>query len=358
MPLKDVPLFIASVLPTATKNTRPYAVVEYLRNHLVSKKNRQALRLTIDQNVRYGFFIKNTQSPIPMGQENFVRIELKVRPDYLESEEHRMVLKIISKFSPLPVISKRAYAYSLISWFINKTFGTRPLKEINDCENEVKFSVSHPEPAKLFSDLRKYFQDNPSRHFLSETFPYSLENAKVNHYWGCDDGKGNLREGLKLMFVGTHVKPIFKGNTVLVPATNQVVMERSEIKGDYFSYSPTAHKKFLRQIEARLGKLTYMGYLHRSRRAFYSETKDTKRIFHLSLDECQCPDGRVLWQIEVEYVARYGDRIDDTNKEALKQIIQQETAELANVVFSFCNKGGEILAPTNTTKFNWLKNEA
>ena len=144
----------------------------------------------------------------------------------------------------------------------------------------------------------------------------------------------------------------------MVPAANQVVMDRDEIKEDYFPYSPKAHQELLRKAEMRLGKLTYVGHLQRSRRSFWPQNKDTDRIFHISIDKCQRPDGKILWQMEVEYVARKNGHANTDDKDALKQIIQQETAELADIVFSFCNKNGKVLTPTNITKFNWLINEA
>jgi hypothetical protein len=117
-------------------------------------------------------------------------------------------------------------------------------------------------------------------------------------------------------------------------------------------YTSQSFGRFLKKAERTRGRLDYIGYLHRSRRAFWPENRKTGRIFHISLDKCQSFEGKVMWQLEVEYTGRYVDHLENISPDEAKTAIRQEVADLAQETQAFC---GDCLIPSTLTKFDWLR---
>lgn len=338
---------------------RPYAADEYLREHFVSQEEK-LLRLTVDWDIRYAYFEENSYTAVWTGKDNFARIELKVAPERMKSEEHKRVLEIIAKYSPLPIISKRARAFHLASIFLDKK-GSNLKKELQECEIEAKFLVRHSNPASLFLALKRYLQKNII-YTVAPHYPYTKEEGGINYYWAQRNTQGETVEGLKLRFLGRAIKTVFKKSTVIVPDSFGLgcILERQEKKGKVIDFTQKDYDGILKQAEKDLGPLEFIGYLFRSRRAFWPENVDTGRVYHISLDQCTSYDGRVIYQLEVEYTGRYFDRFRDRfeskkSETEIKEIIHAEVAELSHKVLSFCNKNGKYLIPTTLTKFDWLR---
>lgn len=348
--------FISSVLGL---DLQPYVVDEYLRYHFVSQDNPELFRVTIDQGTGYGFFDNGSSSATWVGDEDFARIELKVAPGYQDSSDYRKVAEIIANHKLMPVISKREHAFSFVGLVIDKRGSHPPKKETKDCEIEAKFLVRHPNPAKLLLDLKKHLQQGSTDYEVASHYPYTQEGASINHYWSRQDQEGQLKEGLKLMFIGRKVKPVLKQQTRVLPDPYglRCILERQEVKEEPFLYTPESFNKYLAQAGKSLGKLDYVGYLLRSRRAFWPENKKSKRIFHISLDKCEALGGKVAeWQLEIEYTGRYSEYVaTGMDIKKVKAAISREVAELSKIVLSFCNREGRHLTPSTLTKFDWLR---
>lgn len=353
LPLEEVPQFISEV---AGLNLQPYAVDEYQRGHFVSRQNPAALRVTVDKNVNYGFLEDTSMPAIWVGDEEFARIEIKAAPEHRAGAEYQKVLQFLADFSVWPVISKREHALSLIGLQLDKK-GRQLRKEITDCEIEAKFLVRHPDPAGLLLALKKHLQRGEENYEVVSYYPFTQEGATINHYWSRRDSSGQVVEGMKLMFIGQKVKPVFKKETQVWPDTDGLdcVLERKELKGQPFIFTVGAYDDFLRKTTKAQGQLNYVGYLSRSRRAFWPESIGTRRVFHISLDQCRSFDDRIEWQMEVEYTGRHVEHLEGNDSEKLKLAIQQEVTGLSREVLSFCNKDGRHLIPTTLTKFDWLK---
>ncbi len=357
LPLNKASEFIGEHLNPFTNGIvlRPYAVDEYRRNHFVSFEDKDLLRLTVDQDVRYGFFEDMSRPALSVGKENFVRVELKTAPEYLSSEEHQKIISLISCFSPLPIISKKWHALHLIRAIIDEK-GSPLKKELANREIEAKFNVNHPNSVALFVALKRHFRGESEKYEVPDHYSYSQAGAKINHYWSKEDNSGQLVEGLKTMFAGRRVRPIFKKEVVLLPLSPLgFLLERGEYKGKRFDFVPEAYQDLINKAEKDSRNLNYVGFLNRSRKAFWPENKQTRRVFHVSLDYCRSFDDRVMFQLEVEYVGRYFDHIEDKPEEELKSAITEEVVDLSREIFSFCNKGGQFLTNTVISKFDWLR---
>ena len=337
-------------------NLRPYAVDEYSRSQFISTE--EQLRLTIDCDVKYGFFEEESLRANWVGSEDFVRIELKTDPDYLTSSEYQQVSQLIANYSPWPIVSKRQHAFSFIKFVLGKK-GRPLIKELKDCEIEAKFLVDCQNPALLLLNLKNHFRISTGDYYLNSDFTYTQEGASINHYWLTKNKANQEVDGLKLMFLGRAIKPVFKEGTKVLsdPYGLGCILERKEVKGSRFVYTKDYYDNFLKEVVRNQGNLTYLGYLRRSRRAFWLDNRINGRIYHISLDRCLIPNGGILWQMEVEYTGRHVSYMDTMKQEwqKTKQTIRQEVAELAKETLSFCNQSRNVLSPTTITKFNWLK---
>lgn len=129
------------------------------------------------------------------------------------------------------------------------------------------------------------------------------------------------------------------------------------MKAPRFAFTKQSRDDLLSEVEKEYGKLEYVGYLIRSRKSFYPQNNKTGRFFHVSIDRNVSFDGRIEWQLEVEYVGRYQEFLEsvEPNEEKLKSDIRKEVAELSQEIISFCNREKECLIPTTLTKFDWLR---
>jgi len=360
LPIGEAIRFINEQLNTQMPDIvlRPYAADEYQRVHFISRENERMLRLTVDWNTRYAYFEEGSPEAIWTGNDDFIRVELKVSPEYGGSEEHNKVLEVIAKYSAVPVISKRSRAFNLASVFLDKK-GSRMKKEIHEREIEAKFLVHHPNPAILFLALKKHLQGgHPYR--VCPHYAYTKEEGGINYYWARRDYQQQIVEGLKIRFLGQLIKPVFKKSTSIIPDHFGLncVLEREEVKGQAINFTQEAYNEIIRRAERDLGSLEFIGYLVRSRRAFWPENKVTGRVYHISIDECRSFDGRVIYQMEVEYTGRYLDRSSNESETELKQAIREEVTELSQEVLVFCNRSEQYLTPTTLTKFDWLRKKS
>jgi len=348
--------FISSALGL---HLRPYVADEYRRDHFVSKQSPELFRLTVDQGTGYGFFEEGSSSAAWLDDEAFARVELKIAPGYQGLPEYQKVVEIITSHKLMPVISKREHALSFVGLVLDKKGSHPPRKETKDCEIEAKFLVRHPDPAALLLNLKNYLRQSSTDYEVAPHYPFTQEGASINHYWSRQDQDGQLKEGLKLMFIGRQVKPVLKQQTRVLPDPYGFgcILERQEVKEKPFLYTPEDFGTYLAQAEESLGKLDYVGYLVRSRRAFWPENRKTKRIFHISLDKCEALGGKFAeWQLEIEHTGRYEEYVaPGADVEEIKAAISREVAELSNIVLSFCNRKGRHLVPSTLTKFNWLR---
>jgi hypothetical protein len=184
LPLAEAISFVSEKLEI---DLWPYVVDEYRRRHLVLGKNPDLLRLTIDQGVRYGLFTGLSWPADWIGDEEFVRIELKAAPGAENSREYQQVLQLITNYMPLPVISKREHAFSFAGLEIDKL------------------------------ELKRHFEGSQTDYMVAPHYSYTQEGASINHYWSRQDKKEGTVEGTKLMFIGQKVRPVFKKGTEILP---------------------------------------------------------------------------------------------------------------------------------------------
>ncbi len=356
LPLKEAIAYAQDFLGDhVCEPLRPYTVAEYQRLHFVPRHG-EGLRLTVDRDTRYSFFsfaVSNDRS-IPIGREDFARVEIKLGEGGAETAAHAKLLSLLEKYRSLPVISKRETANSLVGRYID-LFGDDFFKELSRCEVESKFLLDHPNPAALLIGLKKMLLKS-GPYFLPQAYPYIQQAASINHYWGRRDGGGKLCDGLKLQLYGKMLRPIFKRDTeVRLTAVGRIpVLVRREVKEAPFVYTPEDYRQTLADAANSLGELSPVGYVYRLRRAFWPENFHSKRIFHISIDEISSPTGKKMYQLEVEYTGRHhgGHLLQDP--QAAQDEIVNEVGELSAIVLDFCNRDRECLKPTTLTKFDWL----
>lgn len=331
---------------------RPYIVCEYRRKHFVSRKS-EHLRVTVDYDVKFYFLEEDTLKAIPIGGEDFIRLEIKENKTGNGSDEHLIIERILNNLGALPVISKREHAFGFAGLHIDKR-GNRLFKELKNQELEAKFMVDHPNPAQLLNDLRCYLM-KCQPFTVPAHYPYMQGGAGLNYYWSHFDNVVKM-ECAKLRFIGQSFKPVLKkGNELIISENrNAIVLCRQEIKEQARFLSPAVLFRYLGDLDIRLGPLQAEGHFLRSRRAFWPENLDTGRVFHISIDRSSAIKNNELWQMEIEYTGCFPETKLEPDKKKAKRKIAREIIQLSDVVLDFCNKNKTCLAPTTLTKYDWL----
>jgi hypothetical protein len=164
-------------------------------------------------------------------------------------------------------------------------------------------------------------------------------------------------EGLKIRLLGSFIKPVFKKSTLMVPDRfgMNCILERQEVKGSPIAFTRKSYNEMLAYGEQERGPLEFVGYLFRSRKAFWPENRLTGRIYHISMDECVSSDGKTIFQLEIEHTGRLPERFKEGEEVEAKKAVYEDLAELSHETLSFCNREGECLIPTTLTKFDWLR---
>lgn len=328
---------------------RPHIVTQYYRRHYVSQD--EDLRLTLDTEMQYGFFPANRPF-IWTGNEDGGRVEIKIDQDAMASQEYQLVMDILSQHGAITVISKKEQGYNFHGHYLDINFGCRPQKELRGVEIEAKFEVCHPQPQRLFDDLKRAFLVGSFAGYMLEDYPFTQATASINHYWSRMIGN-QIVDGVKFLYRAGHFGIVTKEKTIVIedPHHLNCILRRSENKSEVYRQTKENVERILASHQGSFGDLRYCGFVYRQRHAFWPENVSNGRIYHLSLDRCIC-SGRILYQMELEYVGRRpGDW--QVSSSAEEEIVA-ELSELAWVIYQYINRESQILVPSQLTKFEWL----
>lgn len=305
---------------------RPYVLVQYLRHNYIPK-NMGGVRISLDTNLKYFFFPKGQREGIEIGREDdYTRIEIKEQE---QSNKDFVILieKLLEKMNAFPIISKKFTAYDFLKNHRMKTC-TQPLyKELKEFEIESKLEIEHEiDQEDIFYKIKTFFKDNNDFEWSSD-HPYTHETASINRYY--------KKDGLfKALIKKDKARIITKSGGEIVEDQYNLncIMKREEVKGDRISI-----------WSELLTSATLLGELRRKRKAFWIVNKQTKRIYHISLDCCES-DNKKLYQVEVEHTGRLIKQ--KTTKE--KSVID----DIADITHILLNNFS--LKPSQLTKVDWL----
>ena len=132
---------------------RSHLLTQYYRYHFAGGD--EALRLTFDWNIRYGFFT-DCQSLRWLGGERGARVEMKTDQQSADSPIYQQVVGILESHGAFPVISKKEQGYNLVGAYLD-TFGGGPQKELVGMEIEAKFEVAESDYQVFLADLKAAF---------------------------------------------------------------------------------------------------------------------------------------------------------------------------------------------------------
>ncbi|MDO8512922.1 MAG: VTC domain-containing protein [bacterium] len=328
---------------------RPHAVCQYYRQHYISDKEKD-LRLTIDKNVRYGYF-----DPINgfswIGNDGSVRIEIKASKESMNSETYQELLKILQSKNYLNVISKKNQIYNFLKdlrfKYVNKL-----INELPEYEIESKISISDNDPWMVLFKIKDALDNGFDKNLDLSYYPHVECTSRVYYYFQklVDP---QIDEVIKLSFKINKFRLIYKDEAKFIKDSYHLgcIIKRKEIKNPWFNFNVSNSKKVLKIIENKLGSFTRSDYLQRNRLAIWPLNNVSGRLYRIGIDKCTSNSG-VDYQMEIEYEGRIKGEwkiSKNTEKE-----ISSELAHLTNTVFNLLNKDKPTAAPTQETKLDIL----
>ncbi len=352
--LLDILKFADQSFPGA----RAYFAVEYRRQHFGIDDN---LRITIDTGFRFYYFtedqdeavcIKNCSEGI---DKDIIRIEIKINPDYKKSGLYISFVNSLVVLGAKPIISKKQEALNAHKKWIDSSCATGHMqKELRDCEIEAKISLEKEPNLTLFSNLYNLFDPKitKGRYVIDETYSFMMSSASINHYWK-GKAKNGYSNGLKVLTKALWARPVLKGSPKEWICG---ILERYEKKGEHFLWIDDSA---IKDIFAQFDSLEYIGFIVRSRRAFWVVNKITQRIYHVSIDKCTIDNKSNLFQIEIEYSGIIRDATEeDLSKninESIKEIVVKDISVMTQSIMYYLDNN-EIAYSLGEEKLNWLIN--
>jgi hypothetical protein len=320
--LKD----ISKILQKETKDfslslpLRPCVADSYRRRHYLVKGS-DDFRITIDDNLNYYFF-ESGLIGIKIGQEDYIRIEVKVPPNKLKSSKFKMIRNLLLKLKAEPIISKKDTAYALLGKYLRNKFNEKTAK--SDIEIEAKLSLDGRKQ-NIFHKIRNDFKRGRINGFgPMKGFPYILESGRLHKYI-VNHQNNYIRIGLKGDSQTTTLKE--NSETIKDLLNLNCILKRREIK-------ISQPKKDLNQS---------LRMLYRKRKYFIVQNNKNKETYCILIDRCTC-GAKELFQIEIEGLTLSSLR--DKEAEIIKDI-----AYITNKIL----RKYKDLKPTTQTKLDWLK---
>lgn len=249
----------------------PYLLLEYRRKHFIPKED-IPLRLTVDVGMRYWFTAGGNPQLMRIDQE-IARIEIKVDESHINHEIVGFIRKLLSDLGAQPIISKKKEGLNLAKKLYDISHAHSFVKELNNLEIEAKLILEDEDPVLVFTKLKEWFGRGRAPLVLSDHYPNTFTTGSLNHYWSIFK-KGKLADGLKILFKGSSFKTVTKGIATVIDSELAIV-GRSERKGKRIQYTPEVFREVISSFEGAMGQLRYVGYLNRSRKAIWPESKET-----------------------------------------------------------------------------------
>jgi hypothetical protein len=250
-----------------------------------------------------------------------------------------------------PIISKKKEGLNLAKKLYDISHAHSFVKELKDLEIEAKLVLEDEDPVLVFTKLKEWFGQDRAPLVLSDHYPNTFTTGSLNHYWSIFK-KGKLADGLKILFKGSSFKTVAKGIATVIDSELAIV-SRSERKGKRIQYTPEVFCEVISSFEGAMGQLRYAGYLNRSRKAIWPESKETGRVYHVSLDRCLAEGKQPLYQLEVEYSGIYMDRYRE-GSDLVESDIIRDTQMITRSILDFAIQNGYRLKPNILSKFDWL----
>jgi hypothetical protein len=306
---------------------RPFFMLKYKRQHYVySDEKGVYARFSTDTNTRYFYFDDKQKKPVLIGIEPYPRLEIKTKGNSKKLTE--LIGKLKSDLNVIPVISKKGQAYNLLCKHMLKKDGMGFLKEVKECEIELKLESRTD---SVFPLVFNAFKSGKYAYKIPDHFKHVFESSSINQYYK------NAKESFKVLLRPDNMSVVRKGKVKMCSNAENLkcILKRSEIKQRLKNIQPEILRKGILR-----------GELYRYRKAFWVENPETRRIYHISLDICQSSDKK-LYEMEVEYTGRFAASIQPNVNE---QEIIDDIAKITKILLSL---SGDLKEST-LTKREWL----
>jgi len=305
------------------KKLYPRLLNTYKRNHYILKNNK-TIRITIDTNIKYYAFEKNLNY-FKIGQEDFIRIELKTPAKFRKSISINHILKIFKKYDAANIISKKDAGYNYYSKYLSQKFGNHPRSNM---ELESKFNLKKQNQT-VFQKIREDFLKNEVKGFkIYSKYPFVIEKTEFHFYVNKKNTNKNYRINLKQF------------------EKSLVVKSNLEIIKDKFGLNNILKRKEVYiKLDPNILKLPSKD-INRKRKYFIVENELGYTyciLIDRSLSCSMIKKCRELYQLEIEVL------LQDPSKEELNKKIE-DVAFISNFIF----KKYSFLKPTTLTKQEWI----
>lgn len=294
-------------------NLEPYVVDSCRREHHLIN-NEEDFRITIDDDLGYSFF--DGKKVVYLGKEDFARVEIKIPPCFLDSEEKNKISDLIIKYHLIPVISKKDSAYNLLGKYL-RSKSSKKIPE-SDTEMEAKFLLGK-EQQYVFNSIKRDFEKGDIEGFaICKEIPHVFEDGRLHYYIPPFDA--GIRLGLK----GKSKTITLKENSETIKGDLIEIVKRKETKPD---------------LSIAILESTP---ICRKRKYFVTENLETNNSYSITVDRCTFED-KELFQMEIEGLLFSPSKFEENR-----------------VVKDICYIGKKLitkypfLKPTSLTKRDWF----
>jgi len=286
-------------------------------------KDSNGFRITIDTDPQY-FFFEEGLTPIKIGEEDCVKIEIKIPLEELKSDKIQKINDILNELNAEPSISKKDTIYNMLRDYLNKKYNHRVPK--SDTEIEAKL-ILNKEDQYLFHQIKKDFKQGEIKGFqILEDFPYTLENGTLHQYLVNTNQDHNV------------ARVSIKGDKKVF-----TVKGKGEIIQDQFNLNCIIKRQEKKYTIDEVKNIISSELLHRKRKYFIVKNILSKETYCILIDRCTDEENE-LYQMEIE-----GLLISSENKEQELNIIN----DISNIVNHIVKKYPQ-LQPSTLTKQEWL----
>jgi len=311
------------------QSMQPLFVVEYERNrYLHNGPNDKKNIVSVDQNIHF-YQSTNEQAQFePMGSIDGCIVEYKESSD--DTKLRWQLYRTLVDSNATRFYGKKGEALNLLQRKRSKN--APPIKnELQEHEVESKIDIltDLQHASRLVSQLYRHFDQEDGVFTITPGFDWVNSQSVMGTY--VVDPNDTIREG-KLL-VGLEAKYSTKRT---VAEDSNGVLVRQEDKGSRFEFNRQKAREALRGMETA-------GKTQRIRRAFYLSSKETGRVYKLSIDfnwKLPIQEDDFFSQLEVEYTGIPVDQFTGSVGTGTPQFeaIKKETNQLTDEIRSYLER--------------------
>ncbi len=292
--IKNTIAILNASYPIRATSFRPYGFTVYYRQVFVGN----GFRATLDKDVEF-FKILEDGGIQNLKSENLARIEVKYLQDH--HSEPQKIISALRENGAVPTISKHNVIYTLEHAERSRIMWNDLEYEFPDSEYELKFSANNSE--EFMKCYLTAVNNGFSGFELWKTQPVPLTMASLNEY---RDIIGEQKIARVMYKNESMPKIVIKDKGTL---TSTGILLRREEKDNIDCN--TQQKVMASQI---------VGLSKRIKTYFYLQSKNTQRVYAVSMDLTETLNNAELYQLEVEYCGTSAKIEVDSKPEVLGEI--------------------------------------